>query len=116
MKAEGLAFKRFNANGPCLAHQQGPSPMIWEYLAGELSIRLEQLQAATDAPDSRLAHLRQLVEDGPEAELDAELACALALADRICWDSVSGRHRRVRAAGAHLREPAPARRLRGADR
>ena len=24
-----------------------------------------------------------------EAELDAELACALALADRICWDSVS---------------------------
>jgi hypothetical protein len=63
--------------------------MIWEYLAGELSIRLEQLQAATGAPDSRLAHLRQLVEDGPEAELDAELACALALADRICWDSVS---------------------------
>lgn len=29
--------------------------MIWEYLAGELSIRLEQLQAATDAPDGGLA-------------------------------------------------------------
>jgi len=63
--------------------------MIWEYLAGELSIRLEQLQAATDEPDDSLTHLRHLVEDGPETELDSELACALALADRICWDSVS---------------------------
>jgi len=40
--------------------------MIWEYLAGELSIRLEQLQAATGGPDIRLERLRQLVEDGPE--------------------------------------------------
>jgi hypothetical protein len=63
--------------------------MIWEYLAGELSVRLEQLQAATDEPDDSLAHLRHLVEDGPEMELETELECALALADRICWDSVS---------------------------
>jgi len=63
--------------------------MIWEYLAGELSIRLEQLEAVTDSSDGSLAHLRHLVEDGPSTELDAELACALALADRICWDSVS---------------------------
>jgi hypothetical protein len=63
--------------------------MIWEYLAGELSVWLEQLQDATDAHDSRVAHLRHLVEDGPEAGLAIELASALALADRICWDSVS---------------------------
>jgi hypothetical protein len=63
--------------------------MIWEYLAGELSVWLEQLQDATDAYDGSVAHLRHMVEDGPEAELDTELACALALADRICWDSVS---------------------------
>jgi hypothetical protein len=63
--------------------------MIWEYLAGELSIRLEQLQAVTGAHDGRVAHLRHLVEDGPGTELDTELARALALADRICWDSVS---------------------------
>jgi len=63
--------------------------MIWEYLAGELSIRLEQLQAVTDASDDSLAHLRHLVEDGPSTELDTELACALDLADHICWDSVS---------------------------
>lgn len=63
--------------------------MIWEYLAGELSVRLEQLQDATDAYDGRAASLRHLVEDGAGTELDTELARALALADRICWDSLS---------------------------
>jgi hypothetical protein len=63
--------------------------MIWEYLAGELSVRLEQLQAATDEPDDGLAQLRRQVEEGPETGLETELACALAMADRLCWDSVS---------------------------
>jgi len=63
--------------------------MIWEYLAGELSVRLEQLQAATDMYDGGVAHLRHMIEDGPEAGLDTELARAMALADRLCWDSVS---------------------------
>ena len=63
--------------------------MIWEYLAGELSVRLEQLQAASAAPPGDLARLRYQVEDAPVTGLDADLACAMALADRICWDSVS---------------------------
>ena len=63
--------------------------MIWEYLAGELSVLLEKLQAATDAPAGDLTSLRHQVEDGPTAELDAELARALAAADRLCWDSLA---------------------------
>jgi hypothetical protein len=63
--------------------------MIWEYLAGELSVLLEKLQSATDAPAGDLARLRHAVEDGPAAELDAELVCALATADRLCWDSLA---------------------------
>jgi hypothetical protein len=63
--------------------------MIWEYLAGELSVLLEKLQAATDVPAGDLASLRHRVEDGPAAELDAELARALAAADRLCWDSLA---------------------------
>lgn len=90
--------------------------MIWEYLAGELSVLLERLQAATDAPSCDLASLRHQVEDGAAAELDAELACALTAADRLCWDSLARRHRRVRPAGAGLRGPAHVRCLRPADR
>jgi len=64
--------------------------MIWEHLAGELSVRLEQLQAATATPVIELAQLRHQVEEGPATELDQELARALAVADRLCWDSLSG--------------------------
>jgi hypothetical protein len=63
--------------------------MIWEHLAGELSVLLEKLQVATDAPAGDLARLRHQVEDGPAAELDAELAHALAAADRLCWESLA---------------------------
>ena len=63
--------------------------MICEYLAGELSVLLEKLQSATDAPAGDLARLRHQVEDGPAAELDAELARALAVADHLCWDSLA---------------------------
>jgi hypothetical protein len=63
--------------------------MIWEYLAGELSVLLEKLQAVTDAPAGDVARLRYLVEDGPAAELNAELARSLAAANRLCWDSLA---------------------------
>jgi len=63
--------------------------MIWEYLAGELSILLEKLQVATDAPASELTRLRHQVEDGSAAELDAELARAVAAADSLCWESLA---------------------------
>lgn len=63
--------------------------MIWEYLAGELSVLLEKLQAATEPPAGDLAWLRHQVEDGPTSGLEAELARALAAADHLCWDSLA---------------------------
>jgi hypothetical protein len=63
--------------------------MTLNYLIGELAARLERLQAATPVPVSELADLRCQVEASPPAWLAAELACALALADRLCWDSLA---------------------------
>lgn len=63
--------------------------MIQEYLIGELSIRLERLQSATAGTVGDLTRLRQRVESRPAAELPAETAQALALADGLCWDSLS---------------------------
>jgi hypothetical protein len=65
--------------------------MTQEYLVGELSARLGQLQAVArhTAVRDDVACLRRQVEDGPVAWLPAELARALALADRMCWDSLS---------------------------
>ncbi len=63
--------------------------MIQDYLIGELSARLERLQAATPAPVSELTDLRCRVESSPVTWLAAEVASALALADRLCWDSLS---------------------------
>ena len=63
--------------------------MIWEHLAGELSVRLELLQAVTATPAVELAQLRRHVEESPATELGQELARALAVADRLCWDSLS---------------------------
>lgn len=59
-----------------------------QYLIGELSVRLEQLQAAAPAAGRELADLRCQVETRPVTWLPAELAGALALADGACWDSL----------------------------
>jgi hypothetical protein len=63
--------------------------MIKDYLIGELSVRLERLQSASAGPTADLARLRRQVEARPATELPAETAQALALADRLCWDSLS---------------------------
>lgn len=63
--------------------------MIQDYLIGELSVRLERLQSASAGTVSDLARLRWRVETCPTAELAVETAQALALADRLCWDSLS---------------------------
>jgi hypothetical protein len=64
--------------------------MTQDYLAGELSVRLERLQAAAE-PDlaPELAALRQQVEAGPLPALKSAAAQALTLADRLCWRSLS---------------------------
>jgi hypothetical protein len=59
-------------------------------LVGELSVRLEQLQAVADHAAARdIAGLRYQVETGPTTRLAAGTSQALALADRLCWDSLS---------------------------
>jgi hypothetical protein len=61
-----------------------------QYLVGELSVRLEQLQqvvASSAAAD--VACLRDEVERGPLADLAPAVAKAIALADNLCWYSLS---------------------------
>jgi len=60
------------------------------YLIGELSVRLEQLQvAAGQAAACDVVALRRQVEASPVTWLAAETIWALALADQLCWDSLS---------------------------
>ena len=63
--------------------------MTQEYLIGELSVRLEQLQSASAGTAADLARLRRRVETQPTAQLRTETVQALALADGLCWDSLS---------------------------
>ena len=63
--------------------------MTRDYLIGELSVRLERLQYASADTAADLARLRQRVETQPTADLGAETAQAIALADRLCWNSLS---------------------------
>jgi hypothetical protein len=64
--------------------------MTRQYVAGELSLRLGQLQAvATDQEHAReVARLRYEAETVPLAALGSVVARALGLADRLCWDSL----------------------------
>lgn len=64
--------------------------MTQQYLIGELSVRLERLQgAARDAAMGDVETLRRQVETRPVAGLAAAMIMALALADRLCWDSLA---------------------------
>jgi hypothetical protein len=64
--------------------------MTQQYIAGELSLRLGQLQAmATDQERAReVARLRHEAETVPLAALGSVLVRALGVADRLCWDSL----------------------------
>jgi hypothetical protein len=64
--------------------------MTHNYLIAELSVRLGELQAtAVHDAAPELAALRQQVETGPPPGLRAAAVQALALADRLCWQSLS---------------------------
>ena len=64
--------------------------MTTEYLIGELSVLLEKLTAVTRTAAARdVANLRYQVETEPATWLGAEMTRALALADQLCWDSLS---------------------------
>jgi len=64
--------------------------MTQQHLIGELSVCLEQLQAAAEDEAARdVAHLRRQVETGRPADLGVAASRALALADGLCWESLS---------------------------
>jgi formylglycine-generating enzyme required for sulfatase activity len=68
----------------------GDQEMTQQHLIGETSVRLEQLQAtAADGAAQDAARLRHQVETGPMSGLAPAADRALALADRLCWESLS---------------------------
>jgi hypothetical protein len=64
--------------------------MTRQYLAGELSVLLGHLQAATTTEASRRDawSLRRAAETQPLTALGFVTIRALALTDRLCWDSL----------------------------
>jgi hypothetical protein len=65
--------------------------MTRDYLVGELSIRLQRLEAATAEREAAadVVRLIRQVETSPPGSLAAEAARALAVADALCWDSLT---------------------------
>jgi hypothetical protein len=84
--------------------------MTQQYLAGELSVLLERVQAVatTEAAGRDAWSLRQAAETVPVHALCWVTVRALALTERCCWDSLSrgdtAAFTRQAAAGAALRE------------
>jgi hypothetical protein len=68
----------------------GGGGMTSQYLVGELSARLERLQAVTSAGRAaQVARLRHRVESCPLTWLAEGMSRALEIADNVCWDSLS---------------------------
>jgi hypothetical protein len=65
--------------------------MTQQYLAGELSLRLAQLESvvASQASVDEVAQLRREVETTPLTALTAVVVRALELTDGLCWDSLA---------------------------
>jgi hypothetical protein len=64
--------------------------MIQDYLAGELSLHLEDLEEATPRWDAiqDVSRLRHQVESGSVSGLAIATRRALTIADELCWDSL----------------------------
>jgi hypothetical protein len=81
-----------------------------QYLAGELSVLLERVQAVatTEAAGQDALSLREAAETGPVQALGWVTVRGLALTERLCWDSLNrgdtAAFTRQAAAGAALRE------------
>jgi hypothetical protein len=65
--------------------------MTQQYLAGELSVLLGHLEAAatTEASGRAAWSLRQAAETEPVTALGWVTVRALALTERLCWDSLN---------------------------
>jgi hypothetical protein len=81
-----------------------------QYLAGELSVLLGRVQqvTTTEAAGRDAWALRQAAETGPVGALGWVTVRALALTERLCWESLArgdtAGFTRQAAAGAELRE------------
>ena len=64
--------------------------MTQQYLAGELSVLLARLEtvATSQTAVRDVAQLRRGAETGPVTALPSMMVRALALTDRLCWDSL----------------------------
>ena len=84
LEASHTPGNRAAASGPVMG-------MTQQYLAGELSILLGHLQAAATTEMSRRDawSLRQVVETEPVTVLCSVTVAALALTERLCWDSLT---------------------------
>jgi len=84
--------------------------MTQRYLAGELSVLLERVQkvTTTEAAGRDASTLRQAAETEPVQALGWVTVRALALTDRLCWDSLkrgdTAAFTRQATAAAALRE------------
>jgi hypothetical protein len=103
------------AGAPCKAGSDAracrvATAVTQQYLAGELSVLLERVQAVTttEAAGRDAWSLRQAVETGPIQTLGWMTTRALALTERLCWDSLNrgdtAAFTRQAAAAAALRE------------
>jgi hypothetical protein len=65
--------------------------MTQHYLAGELSLRLAQLQAVVgnQASVDQVRQLRREAETTPPAALTAVVVHVLEVTDGLCWDSLA---------------------------
>jgi hypothetical protein len=93
------------------AHARGVATgMTQQYLAGQLSVLLGRVQevTTTEAAGRDAWSLRQAAETGPVQALGWVTVRALALTERLCWDSLTqgdtAAFTRQAEAGAALRE------------
>jgi hypothetical protein len=65
--------------------------MTQQYLVGQLSVLLENVQAVTttEAAGQDAWSLRQAVETGPVQALGWMTVRALSLTEQLCWDSLN---------------------------
>jgi hypothetical protein len=77
----------------CTAAEHGwaATVMTRQYLIGELSLLLAELQAAStdQASSGDAALLRRQAETLPPSALASVVVPAIRLAERLCWDSVT---------------------------
>ncbi|MCL4314057.1 MAG: hypothetical protein M1131_08005 [Actinobacteria bacterium] len=78
-------------NEAFLDKKVGRVEMTQQYLAGELSLLLGQLQGVVsdDALAKEVGQLRREAENWPTKALGIVARRAVELADEICWDSLS---------------------------